>query len=342
MGKGDEELYNNIFRSIAKPPEDQAANNFFGLIGENQPPNSLRNLAELGRKLSLPPISPHPVSAPLVNPLLRNIFADAASILGGPIVPPPIPPAKRIPLPVATPDHSVQWAQNAVASLLKEKPSVKDGRVLPDIEDLAIMEGRRVRAAFVYTDLHSFTKLVATQPENKSFVFLQAFVEIANQITKRYGGEVMEVAGDRVLSVFHRPPGDRSNAPVEDAITFALWLQTLFDKAIGPAFEGGGLGKLTLGIGIDYGPAVIGCVGIRNHKKLVFFGDPANFAAKLQDMAGPGETILSAIAHYNRPAYLNDPRGWKPSYVQLPNSETIVIRMTQKFGADKPPSARST
>jgi class 3 adenylate cyclase len=134
------------------------------------------------------------------------------------------------------------------------------------------MEGRKIRAAFVYSDLHGFSKLVATQVENKSFVFLQAFIEMATRFTKHYGGEVMGVAGDRVLTVFHRPLGDLSNEPVEDAVTYPLWLHAVFNQAISPAFAGEGLGQLSLGVGIEYGVVVVGCVGIRLNKRIVFFG----------------------------------------------------------------------
>lgn len=227
-----------------------------------------------------------------------------------------------------------------VKGLLARKADVSQGRALPGIDDLAVMEGRKIRAVFVYSDLHGFTKLVATQPENKSFVFLHTFVEMATRLTKHYNGEVMDVAGDRVLSVFHRAATDHSHDPAEDAVTFALWFQTIFAKVIAPAFAGGGLGQLSLGIGIDYGDAIVGCVGIRNNKRIVFFGDAANNAAKLQEMAGPGETVLSAMANGLKPSYLSHP-SWTPTYERVANN-VIVIRYHQIFAAagDSPPKAR--
>ena len=163
------------------------------------------------------------------------------------------PPAASKPSTVGT----VAWARLMMNSFLNKKAEVSSGRVLPGIEDLAVMEGRRIRAAFVYSDLHGFTKLVATQPTNRSFVFLHSFVFITSILTKHYGGQVMDCAGDRVLSVFHRPPANFSNEPVEDAITFALYLQTIFRRAIAPAFTTAGLGSLSVGIGIDYREVVL-------------------------------------------------------------------------------------
>ena len=144
----------------------------------------------------------------------------------------------------------MDYIRQFVGAMTKRQVLVKDGRVMPSIDDLAIMEGRRVNAAFVYSDLHGFTKLVATQPESRSFVFLHTFVEVASRLTKYHGGQVVDCAGDRVMSVFHRSSGDYSVGPVHDAVNFALFLQTEFSRVIGPAFAVG-LGQLSLGIGID-------------------------------------------------------------------------------------------
>ncbi|MGE5206084.1 MAG: adenylate/guanylate cyclase domain-containing protein [Chlamydiota bacterium] len=220
----------------------------------------------------------------------------------------------------------------------KMKAQVNEGRVLPRIDDLAIMEGRKIRAAFVYSDLHGFTKLVATQSTHKSFVFLQSFLYIAAQLTQHYGGQVMDCAGDRVLSVFHRSPNNISREPVEDGVTFALWLQTVFRNAVAPVFAGAGLGNLSVGVGVDYGDAVVGCVGIRDGKRIVFFGDAANHAAKLQELAGEGETVISAAADRMRPAYLDNGR-WNFQREQLTSGE-VILRIADWFAGETPPKLR--
>jgi class 3 adenylate cyclase len=252
--------------------------------------------------------------------------------VGHPSIPnPPLPSSSKVA------EGEIEWCRRIVEAQLRRKPEIKAGRVLPGIEDLAIMEGRRIRAAFVYSDLHGFTKLVATQSTDKSFIFLNAFVDLASRLTKLSNGQVMDCAGDRVLSVFHRPLGDLSNEPVEDAVTFALYLQTVFNKVIGPAFTGGGLGQLSLAIGIDYGEAVVGCVGIRNDRRIVFLGDPANKAAKFQEAAKAGETVLSAAANARRPSYLSDPT-WAPRLDILEGE--VVLRIAQYIDLDRLPKVR--
>jgi len=313
---------------MANDSFDPSKNNLYNLFllgakkslpGEDSTPTlrSLGSLGSLGRGIT-------PIEVPpAVPPLLRRVIA-----------PPP-------PQPVEAPVHSINWFKKDIAARVKQKVELKAGRVLPGIDDLAVMEGRHVNAAFVYSDLHGFTKLVATQPTTKSFVLLNAFVSAASHVTKHYNGEVVDCAGDRVLSVFHRLSTDNSNEPVQDAVTAALWLQTIFDKVISPAFVEAGLPKLSVEIGIDYSPAVIGCVGIRDNKRLVFFGDAANHAAKLQDIAGVGETILSGRAAVRQPAYLNVTNNWTPKYEKRPDGE-IIVRYNQIFGSndDQLPKAR--
>jgi hypothetical protein len=201
MGKGQDEFYRSILDAfstppsslgrlaslgsapLVRPPAPPTSTGYLGVIG--RPLNNLRSLAALGSLI--PPPGPQSPGGSIISgpPVLGTRLGALGRIAMLP------PPPKLAP----APEHGVQWARETVGSLLKQKASVRDGRVLPAIEDLAVMEGRRIRAAFVYSDLHGFTKLVATQPENKSFVFLQAFIEIASQVTKRYGGEVIGCRG---------------------------------------------------------------------------------------------------------------------------------------------------
>src|ERR1700694_3666278 len=152
--------------------------------------------------------------------------------------------------------------------LLKRKPQVNRGRVLPKIEDLSIMGGRTIQAAFVYNDLSGFSKLVAGNSTVSAFVILQTFVDIMTRVTGHYGGTVVDCAGDQILSVFYRPVLDPSSGPVHEAVTAALWMQTAIERAIGPALVAAKLPAISASIGIDYGFATVGCVGIRNNKGL--------------------------------------------------------------------------
>jgi adenylate cyclase len=210
-------------------------------------------------------------------------------------------------------------------SILRKKIEVNPGRVLPRIEDLAVLEGRKIRAAFLYSDLHGFTKIVASKPPQITLLLHQAFVELLSRITTHYGGSVVNCAGDRILSVFDRAENDTSPDPIHDAITAALWMQTILQRVVAPELRNMGvIGDLRAAMGIDYGPVVAGCVGIRNNKHFEFFGDAANNAAKLQETGTGSEIIVSSFAYLHRPHFLCH-ETWHPV------DEGNHVRLTQRF-----------
>jgi adenylate cyclase len=177
---------------------------------------------------------------------------------------------------------------------LGKKLNVNPGRQMPTIFDLAIGEGRHLNAAFVYTDLDGYSKMVSANGTGVAFQLLQTFVNLVEKITDHFNGAVVDCAGDRTLSVFHRPSTDKSCAPIREGITAALWIQTAMDKVISPRFSALNI-SAKASIGIDYSSVIAGCVGVRGNKRLVFFGDAANRAAKLQEEGAGTETIISPL-----------------------------------------------
>jgi class 3 adenylate cyclase len=217
--------------------------------------------------------------------------------------------------------------------IAQRKVTLNGGRVLPTIDDLAILEARKIRAAFLYSDLHGSTKIVASTPTRQSVLLMQAFVEFLVRITTHYGGSVVDCAGDRILSVFSRPETDRSPDPVREAITAALWAQTVLQRVIAPEFKKMGLpGDVSAAMGVDYGPVAATCVGIRNNKHFVFSGDAANNAAKLQELGQGGEIVISSAAYLSRPSFLNHP-SWTPSFV----SNRVHLSQIFVDGVTEPP-----
>lgn len=204
------------------------------------------------------------------------------------------------------PALSVQHMAQILEESLGKKLDVNPGRQLPTIFDLAIGEGRKLNAAFVYTDLTGYSKLISAQGTGVGFKLVQGFVTLVEKITGHFGGAVVDCAGDRTLSVFYRPNTDNSVGPIREAITAALWIQTAMFKVVGPRFAAFQVNGVQASIGIDYGSVIAGCVGVRGNKRLVFFGDAPNLAAKLQDEGTGGETVISPFAFQYRPSYLNN------------------------------------
>ncbi len=260
------------------------------LLGLTPPPNARR------RSFGLSPFS-QPSGPPPPTPDLK------------PVLPPP-PGWRKFrllgsPLSLTASTFRVKGSIRKAAS-----GDIKRGLVLPDPDDLGLAEGRQLRVAILYADLRGFSSMVVTSPKRSSLVVLEVFVSEMARLASLFRGEVVDCAGDRILAAFPQPLFDRSLKSVHRAVACGLWMQTVMDKVITPQLSSQGYSSLSCGIGIDHGTVVVARVGIRNRNKLIFLGSPAVVAAKLEEAAGPGETLMSPAVYSNRPSYLNAANNW--------------------------------
>lgn len=251
------------------------------------------------------------------DPLILKYLLGDLGISLQPAVPPPAltPPIdlSRI-LPTISPAPSQPTLRASSARILAglsqaDDTDITDGRVLPSLEAIQIASGRKLKAAILYNDLKGFSQLVATTPKKKVLKVLHAFVSEMARIAPDFGGEVVDCAGDRIMAAFWRPYNNDNRQPIYDALSCAFWMQTVVDRGLKPILARKGLPDVSCGIGIDYGQVVVTRVGIRNRNKLVLLGDAANTAAKLEDLAEEGQTIVSPIVYANRPSFMMG-NGW--------------------------------
>lgn len=316
----------------------------FGLLPEQkkqEPPP--RGILDILLKTSSQP--PKPSLTQAFEELLRKDKYSTPPDLSLPMIKPvlPLPPlSKPTPQKNTTTTPSVLACQGILKFLLAKKQiTVTNGRVLPTLDDLAIGTGRQLKAAFLYNDLAGFSKTVSSQPKEVSLCLLMSFVDLMTRITTHYDGILVDCAGDRTLSVFCRPCTDASLKPVQDAVTCALWMQTIIHRVLSPEFTRVGIPGVSVGIGVDYGDAVVGCVGNKGSKRFIFLGNPANNAAKLQEIARPGQTVISLDAFVRKPAYLTPTNNWQILHDTDANGKPIC-RVTNYFAehiVNPPPSS---
>jgi len=188
---------------------------------------------------------------------------------------------------------------------------ITKGRELPKLEDIGLADGRALQAGILYCDLRGYSALVSKHPKKKIILILDTFVTEMTRIAADFGGAVVDCAGDRIMAVFSKPHGDYSVQPIHKSVTCAFWMQTIIQKGLSPILKSMSFPEISCGIGIDYGPVVITRVGIRNNNKLVFLGDAANWAAKIEDIAEPGETNMSVTVYEHKPAFMTTAKGWE-------------------------------
>jgi len=245
----------------------------------------------------------------LLYPYQQKLNSPPLSIWTELLKTPQSSPSMSIPAP-SQPNVAISRRRIFVALSQAAEGDITEGRVLPSLDTIPLANGRRLKVAVLYNDLKGFTGLVAGLPKKKTLAILHAFVSEMTRVASEYGGEVVDCAGDRIMAVFWRPHNNNDRQPIYDALCCGFWMQTVMERAFKDVLVKKGLPSVSCGIGIDYGDVIVTRVGIRNRNKLVLLGNAANFAAKLEDDATEGQTVITPVIYNNRPFFMTVDNGW--------------------------------
>jgi adenylate cyclase len=148
---------------------------------------------------------------------------------------------------------------------------------------------RRQTVAVLFVDIVGFTRMAEAMTPEAVVAMLREFHQrMGNQIFA-CGGTIEKYIGDEIFAVFGLPmvsPHDALNA----LRCAALMLDELdgWNKA---RAERGEL-PLAIGIGLNYGPAVMGDVGTEHSLAFTVIGDTVNIASRLQGLTRELKTPL--------------------------------------------------
>jgi len=145
-------------------------------------------------------------------------------------------------------------------------------------------------ACAVFCDLRGFSKLAAELPPTLISRILSEYVNLLVQVMRGHGGRPVSYQGDGVFILFEdvRAGEDFATNAVLAALEFVERFKILQQK-----LEAEGVTHLDIGVGIAYGPMMIGLVGAKDHMKPDAIGDAVNVAARLQTLSEEtGQCIL--------------------------------------------------
>ena len=192
-----------------------------------------------------------------------------------------------------------------VKKILRETWTTRQGRVVPDPEDLGLgNDAVLLDGTVLYADLNGSTNLVETmKPEFAAEVY-KCFLTCAARIIRAEGGEITAYDGDRIMAVYL---GDSKNS---DAARTALKIKYSVTKIINPAIRDQyPRTSYTVGhvVGIDTSKLFVARIGVRGDNDLVGVGRAANYAAKLSDGAGAPSQITADVYNGVRTTEAGDP-----------------------------------
>src|SRR4029077_2712751 len=154
--------------------------------------------------------------------------------------------------------------------------------------------------AVLFVDIVGFTRMSEHLGPEAVVTMLRQFHERMTAQIFACGGTVEKYIGDAIFAVFGLPePGP------EDAANALRCAELMIAALAGWNIERRQAGEqnLAIGIGLNYGPAVVGDVGSEHSLSFTVIGDTVNTASRLQGLTRSletplvvGDALVSAIA----------------------------------------------
>ncbi len=159
---------------------------------------------------------------------------------------------------------------------------------------------RREMVAVLFLDIVGFTRMAEHLPPEAVVTMLRQFHDRMTSEIFACGGTVEKYIGDAIFAVFGLP-----NAGVDDAanaLRCAEGMLAALDAWNKERAEAGE-SSVAIGIGLNYGPAVVGDVGSAHGLSFTVIGDTVNTASRLQGLTRSldtplvvGDALVEAIA----------------------------------------------
>ncbi|WP_299080239.1 adenylate/guanylate cyclase domain-containing protein [uncultured Paraglaciecola sp.] len=137
--------------------------------------------------------------------------------------------------------------------------------------------------AILFSDIRGFTSLSEEMSPQELMNFLNSYFLRMNEPIHNNNGFIDKFIGDAVMALFDRPTGNNTDK-AQDAIRAALDLRyaiNLYNQHRANC----NYPPVNIGIGIHFGPVIIGTVGSDDRMDTTVIGDSVNIAYRLEALA---------------------------------------------------------
>ena len=133
----------------------------------------------------------------------------------------------------------------------------------------------------LFADLVGYTALSERLEPDALLRVLNGYYQLMSDAIHEHRGHVVAFLGDGILAYF----GALQPNPwqCDDAVRAALAMRAALSR-YNAELERDGLPKLSIGVGIDRGPGLVGLVGSRERMEYGFIGRTVNLAARVQTL----------------------------------------------------------
>lgn len=168
-------------------------------------------------------------------------------------------------------------------------PNVVD-KALKNVNYEINLGGEKRRVACLFVDIRGFTPLSESLEPQDVVSILNEYLDLTTNAIFKNNGTLDKFIGDATMAVFNAPfdLDDYAFKAVKCAIDIASGskhIEDMFIKKYGK--------KVSYGIGVNIGDAVVGNIGSKMRMDYTAIGDTINVAARLESNAKPSEILIS-------------------------------------------------
>ena len=168
-------------------------------------------------------------------------------------------------------------------------PEIVDEILKEGVDNLSL-GGKTCDIAVLFVDVRGFTTMSEHLSPEKVVYVLNKYLTMASDCVERNKGTLDKFVGDAMMA-FWGAPIPQENA-VYNSVKTAMEIIDGASKVSNELKEEIGV-ELQVGIGINYGPAVVGNMGAEKHMDYTAIGDTVNTAARLESNAPAGTLYVS-------------------------------------------------
>ncbi|QNU67406.1 adenylate/guanylate cyclase domain-containing protein [Ruminiclostridium herbifermentans] len=168
-------------------------------------------------------------------------------------------------------------------------PQVVDTLVKDGIDELKL-GGVKRNIAVLFVDIRGFSTMSEKLNPEQVVEILNDYLNLTSTAIFKFGGTLDKFIGDATMAVFNAPLD--IDKPVLKAICAALDMLKGAVELGEKSLKKYGI-KVTFGIGINYGTAIVGNIGASFRMEYTAIGDTVNTAQRLESNAKPGQILIS-------------------------------------------------
>jgi class 3 adenylate cyclase len=144
----------------------------------------------------------------------------------------------------------------------------------------------------LFADIRGFTSFSENLDPEKLVSVLNEYIAAAAECVLAQAGTIDKFLGDAVMAWYNAPipQPDHAMRAVRTALDIRSAVEDLHVKLPPES-------RLSFGVGIHYGEAVLGLVGTEKRLEYTAIGDCVNTAKRIQENSSPGQILISSNAY---------------------------------------------